>query len=147
MDLGCGEGHAARYFFRRGVAAMAVDGSGANLHSQVFPIYLHDIRSGPVTCDVDLVWCQETVEHIDEAYISNLIESLACGRIIVMTHAFPGQGGYHHVNCQPPEYWIDRITDRGYDFFDVDTNRVRVLASSDGAHHANRSALVFGSRT
>lgn len=126
---------------------MAVDGSVNNLYSQVFPIYLHDIRIMPVNCDVDLVWCQEVVEHIEETYVSNLIESLACGRTIVMTHAAPGQPGHHHVNCQPPEYWIEKVTARGYDYFEDDTKRVRMLASMDSAHHAHRSALVFGSKT
>lgn len=147
MDLGCGEGHAAHYFFKRGVAALAVDGSRFNMTQQVFPILIHDMQLAPVQCDVDLVWCQEVVEHIEEKYLWNLMKSLACGKVVVMTHAEPGQPGYHHVNCQPAEYWIEKMSDEGYSHLQLDTERVRMLASSDAASHAARSALVFGSKT
>lgn len=146
MDLGCGEGHAAHYFFKRGVAAMAVDGSRFNMTSQVFPILIHDLTVMPVVADVDLVWCQEVVEHIDEKYLWNLIESLSCGKVICMTHAEPDQPGYHHVNCQPATYWVEKLADAGYVLLEADTEKVRMLASSDAAHHAARSALVFGSK-
>jgi hypothetical protein len=32
--------------------------------------------------------------------------------MLLMTHADPGQAGYHHVNCQPSGYWIERVPPR-----------------------------------
>ena len=42
------------------------------------------------------------------------LDTLANGRIVAITHALPGQGGHHHVNCQPAEYWIEKMAARGY---------------------------------
>ena len=33
-----------------------------------------------------------------------------------MTYAEPGQPGYHHVNCQPQQYWVNKVEALGYKF-------------------------------
>jgi len=44
-------------------------------------------------------------------FVGNVILTLTgnCGRYLAMTYAPLGSGGYHHVNCQPEEYWIKLI--------------------------------------
>jgi hypothetical protein len=31
-----------------------------------------------------------------------------------MCHAVPGQGGWHHVNEQTTDYWLDRFAEHGF---------------------------------
>ena len=113
LDLGSGVGNAAQYFFRRGLKVVAVDGLAHNVEKAIFPTMLHDITQGPINTRVDLVHCQEVVEHIEEDYLESLLDCLTVGKFILMTHALPGQGGHHHVNLQPPEYWIEHLGHRG----------------------------------
>jgi hypothetical protein len=90
-----------------------------------------------------MVHCQEVVEHIEAKYLDNVLKSLACGKIILMTHALPNQDGYHHVNLQPMEYWVDHIRGMGYNLLATDTTRIRKLAAYDGASYMAKSGLLF----
>jgi hypothetical protein len=62
--------------------------------------------------------------------------------VILMTHATPGQGGHHHVNCQPQEYWVETLGGYGYLLSSIDTAHVRKLAERDDARHF-ATGLVF----
>jgi len=143
LDLGSGLGHAARYFANKGVQTIAVDGLESNVARAVFPTVMVDLTKQPVRCNVDLVHCQEVVEHIAPEHVDNVIASLACGRFLVMSHAVPGQPGFHHVNCQTWDYWVDKMLRVGMHLLPIDTDRVRNFARQDGADHLARSALVF----
>jgi hypothetical protein len=76
------------------------------------PIAQHDILAAPYVMPVDVVWSCEVAEHIVEPKVDNYIDTLCNGRIVAMTHAVPGQPGHHHVNCQPSEYWIEKMRAR-----------------------------------
>jgi hypothetical protein len=143
MDLGSGAGNAADWFFKKGVRTIAVDGLSANIPLSFYPAVCHDLTKGPVVTSVDLVHCQEMVEHIEERYLGSLLSSLACGRVILMTHALPGQGGHHHVNEKAADYWINHIQARGYNLMVEDTNRVRGIAKQERAVFMERSGLIF----
>src|SRR6476469_8966838 len=65
--------------------------SRANVEVSLYPALQHDLTKGPVFTRVDLVRCQEVVEHIEERYLGNLPESFATGKYVPMTHAQPGQ--------------------------------------------------------
>ncbi len=114
LDVGCGEGQCVRYFMDRGIRAVGVDGSTLAYRESVFPNdyrILHDYCDAAYKPNVeyDLVWCCEFVEHVEEAYFNNYLQSFKAGKVLLMTHAQPGQPGYHHVNCQPAEYWIAKL--------------------------------------
>jgi cyclopropane fatty-acyl-phospholipid synthase-like methyltransferase len=109
LDVGCGEGHTVAFFAKRGVWAHGIDGMPENVRSSVIPIALHDILSGPYIMPVDLVWSSEVAEHILPDKVDNYLDTLSNGKIVAMTHALPGQHGHHHVNCQPDEYWIEKM--------------------------------------
>ena len=143
LDLGSGAGYAADFFHRQGVRVIAVDGLLENISKAVYPTILHDFSTSPVQCNVDLVFCQEVVEHVDERCLDSMLTSLCCGKIILMTHGVPGQKGHHHVNLQPDQYWIDHLTQRGCQLLDADTERVRQLAHRDGAPYMRDTALIF----
>lgn len=146
LDLGSGIGHAAEFFFRKGIRTIAVDGLVENLNASLYPTVCHDLTRAPVVTNVDLVHCQEVVEHIEEKYLENLLSSLSCGRVIFMTHALPEQTGFHHVNLQPMEYWINALNARGYNLMAEDTNRIREIARQESALYAHNSGLIFHRR-
>jgi hypothetical protein len=83
------------------------------------------------------------VEHVDERFLDNLLLTLCSGRVILMTHATPGQDGYHHVNEKPDRYWIEQLPRRGYNLLPEDTKRIRVMAQNDGAAYMNATGLLF----
>jgi uncharacterized protein (DUF1330 family) len=60
-----------------------------------------------------------------------------------MTHAVPGQKGWHHVNCQPSEYWINHLSSRGYELLEDDSKTIQKLSASDGGKHIARNGMVF----
>lgn len=143
LDLGSGTGYAADFFHRQGVRVIAVDGLLENINKAVYPTILHDFATLPVQCNVDLVFCQEVVEHVEERHLDNILTSLCCGKIILMTHGVPGQKGHHHVNLQSAQYWVDHLENRGCKLLAADTERVRQFAQSDGAPYMRDTALVF----
>ena len=143
MDMGSGYGYCADFFHRRSVKTIAVDGLAENVEHAIFPTVYHDFSKGAFRCKVDLVHCQEMVEHVHELFVENLLKTFRCANIVVLTHAFPGQAGYHHVNCQESQYWIDKMAFFGFKLLDIDTERLRKLAEKDGAIHLARSGLVF----
>jgi SAM-dependent methyltransferase len=144
LDVGCGEGHAVLYFNRLGVYAHGIDGLAANIQRSVTPIALHDILAGPYVMPVDLVWSCEVAEHILPEKVYNFIDTLANGRVIAMTHAVPGQGGHHHVNCQPKEYWVNLLNQRGY-ILAPDNDIFLEISKKDEIPHTyfSRTGLVF----
>jgi hypothetical protein len=104
---------------------------------------LHDLTDGPFEhAPVDFVNCIEVVEHVKEEYVDNLMKSLTLGQYVLLTHARPGQVGYHHVNCQPREYWVEKFDNYGYKLSEEDTAAIREMTRSSG-WHVHRSGLVF----
>jgi hypothetical protein len=57
-----------------------------------------------------------------------------------MTHAVIGQDGYHHVNCQNSDYWVDKITDIGFEY---NKNLSLHLRSITNKMHVKNTLLVF----
>jgi SAM-dependent methyltransferase len=143
LDLGSGLGYAAEFFFRKGLRVLAVDGLGENVRKAVYPTLKVDLCTAPVLCKVDLVHCQEVVEHIEERYLDKLLSSLCCGKYVLMTHALPGQQGHHHVNLKPREYWVEHMLRRGFSYLEEDSSRIRQLATVEGARYVAASGLIF----
>ena len=67
----------------------------------------------------DLVQSLEVAEHLPAHLADRFVADLvAHGDVILFSAAVPHQGGEHHVNEQPPEYWRRRFADRGYAAYD-----------------------------
>lgn len=147
LDVGSGTGYAAMALHRMGTIVMAVDGFAENMKNAVYPTACHDLTKGPFIANVDLVHCQEVVEHIEEQFVPNIIETFKSGRFVCMTHAFPGQGGHHHVNCQPPQYWINLLQANGFSHLTEDSKRIKKLAVLDQGSYLAHSGLVFANLT
>ena len=120
LDIGCGEGHTTKYFYDHGCEVLGIEG-GINAYNNSIikdKIVLHDFTKDKYQPQkiYDAIWCCEFVEQVEEKYIDNFLITFDYGNNIFLTHAVPGQGGYHHVNEQHSEYWIDKIINRGFNF-------------------------------
>lgn len=144
LDIGAGLGHSSAYFFNKGCSVIAVDGLDSNCRNAVYPVIKQDLTHSPIVTKVDLVYVVEVVEHVDEKFLQNVLRSMMCGQYLLMTHAKPGQDGFHHVNLQPTDYWINHITSLGFLLLEKDTLRIRKLAEQDNAEWLAASGLLFG---
>lgn len=131
IDVGCGAGHSLKYFLDMGLHAIGVEGYQPAIDSSSVKdfIKVHDYVDGVFsTNDIyDLAWCCEFVEHVEEEYSNNFMETFKKCKFVAMTHAQPGQPGYHHVNCQLPEYWIDRFKNIGFIYLEEKSLKLRDL--------------------
>jgi cyclopropane fatty-acyl-phospholipid synthase-like methyltransferase len=146
IDVGCGEGHAIRYMLDHCcIDATGIDGMASARQAGIVPperILVHDFeQSVPETGHPDVIWSCEFVEHVEAEYVDNFLAVFhRAQKAVLMTHAEPGQQGYHHVNCQPAEYWISRMRARGFRLDQELTDHSRKLAPRT---HWERSGLVF----
>jgi hypothetical protein len=121
VDFGCAIGAYLEPFYGDGVDIKGVEGnSDAFYHAVVPEEYLeqYDLRDQYLTKKkYDVVLCFELAEHLPKQYADNLVSTLTeAGGTIIMTAATPGQGGTHHVNEQPREYWSEKFESRGYEY-------------------------------
>ena len=144
LDVGCGEGNALSWFRDQGLEAFGIDGLPENVKIT---------RSKGIKCEeidftvsqfkdrtYDLIWCCEVVEHVEERFVQNLIDTFKCGEFVAMTHALPRQGGYHHVNCKPKEYWTDHMVKNGFKYLEKETIEAK---NFEPQRYFNRSGLIF----
>lgn len=124
LDVGSGHGAWAAEWMKAGVEdVVAVDGDYVDSSQLAIPadrFVPHDL-SRPLDLDrrFDLVQSLEVAEHLASDKADTFVESLVRhGDVILFSAAVPHQGGEHHVNEQPPEYWRRRFAARGYSAFD-----------------------------
>ncbi len=141
LDVGCGEGHSTDYFREKGCNVIGIEGLQCNAKVAKSPILVADIEAGPIVFEnIDLVWCCEFVEHV--ANVKNVLDTICVGRILAITHADVKQSGHHHVNCQPKEYWIKLIEERGYLYDEALTTNAKRLCPVR-RNHFSWHGLIF----
>ena len=151
IDVGCGEGYACGYFADLGCDVTGIDGvNQTNTWEHTASFIAHDYTKGKLGLtsmefDVDLCWSCEFVEHVEERYVKNFIETFACARMVLMTHAEPHQPGHHHVNCRVADYWIGAMAAIGFTQDEHLTTMTRALARTNPSpfNHYARSGLAF----
>ena len=124
LDIGAGHGAWAAEWLAAGVkTVVAVDGDYVRpdqLAISQKAFRAHDLAT-PLDLKkrFDLVQSLEVAEHLPadkaELFVDNVTRH---GDIILFSAAVPHQGGEHHVNEQPPEYWRQKFAARGYGAFD-----------------------------
>ena len=124
LDVGAGHGAWAAEWLAAGVPdVVAVDGDYVRRDQLAIPsdrFIAHDL-STPLDLNrrFDLVQSLEVAEHLPAAKAELFVDNLVThGDVILFSAAVPHQGGEHHVNEQPPDYWRRRFDDRGYLVFD-----------------------------
>jgi len=127
LDVGCGTGTWLKVAKELGVLdVVGIDGDYVdrslllqNLKEEEF---LATDLSFPFQLDrqFDLVICLEVAEHLKESSADTLITSLTChSDAILFSAAIPFQGGQNHLNEQPPQYWIEKFEQHGYQVYDL----------------------------
>lgn len=116
LDIGCGPMGMVNLAKQKGLYALGIDGDPKLAFHDDF--LKHDFTLGEPTlnADFDLAWSVEFLEHVEEKYISNFMPSFKRCKFAFITHALPNKPGHHHVNCQPPEYWIDIFQKNNFQF-------------------------------
>jgi len=133
IDFGCGACNFANKFKKAGTPiVVAVDGPShsSKYSSPEVVSIVHDLKHPLVTgAKFDLVFCMEVAEHIEkkfaDVFINSLIRHSTHNGYFAFTAAPPSQGGRHHVNCQPYEYWIKKFERRQCFFDDVLTKAIK----------------------
>lgn len=124
LDIGAGHGAWAAEWLAAGVKdVVAVDGDYVARDQLAIPagnFRAHDLATPlDIGRKFDLVQTLEVAEHLPHAKADLFVDNLvAHGEVILFSAAVPHQGGEHHVNEQPPEYWRSKFAAKGYAPFD-----------------------------
>ena len=142
LDIGCGEGHPAKYVAEKGCHVIAVDSDHTVIREAVYPVVYHDLRKLQFSDGhIDMVvYISEFVEHLPEQFLPNLGETLRRTNLVQMTYAPPGNEGIGHINLQSEGYWIDWFAQRGFRKDEQATHEIRSLARYV---HFQTRGLVF----
>ena len=147
LDLGCGEGLSSKYFLTKGIEVIAIDGLTENIekipdHPLITKI-VFDLTKGYIQLNnpVDMIWCCELVEHVEKKYVQNILNIFKQCKILAMTHALPNQKGVHHVNCQPPLYWINHLLENKFSLIKATFNARNVI--TDEENFFKKTGLIF----
>jgi hypothetical protein len=151
LDVGCARGVWLAWWLRHGTGeVLGVD--GAYLDAEKLAIPPSAFRALDVSAafslgrQFDLVQSLEVAEHVDascaDTFVANLV---AHGTLILFSAAIPGQGGEHHVNEQPWEYWRRKFAAHGFELFDFVRPRVRSDESIYFCYRFNSFLFAHGS--
>lgn len=136
LDVGCAEGHCVAWFKKQGVLARGFDGLPYNVEqckAKGLDVDVHDLTTGPyVSSSVDVVWCSDVVEHVEEKYVGNIVETFQCAKVVALSHGTEEHEsqGWHHVNNKPEQYWIDVMESNGFKHVVEYTQAARVTCAS-----------------
>jgi SAM-dependent methyltransferase len=146
VDFGCGSGTWLAEFQRAGIDRIFGLDFGIGAKERLF-IELDRYKSAdlglPISVvDFDLCISLEVAEHLSSdsanVFVRNLTE--ASPRVL-FSAAITNQGGHHHVNERPPDYWILKFEQRHFRCFDV----LRPMVWDDGriSWWYRQNALLF----
>jgi hypothetical protein len=144
IDVGCGPMGMKKVAESAGLSYTGIDGDPA-----CSPTVLHDFSIGPLSSyaikrsTLDLVWCVEFLEHVDEKYVDNVFSAISLGDVVFITHALPGAGGYHHVNERSEFYWISQFNRMGYSLDNETTELVRLASTMDREFCRNTGKVFY----
>jgi len=144
LDVGCGPGGMVDLSLEKGLIAHGVDGDFTVNHKNPNNITIHDYVTGPVKLNrnYDIGWSCEFLEHVEEVYMANYMDTFKYCKVIAVTHAFPNQQGHHHVNLKSPEYWIEKFSFYGFSQ-DIEATQLIREKSTMGDEYIRLSGLVF----
>jgi len=120
VDVGCGAGAWLAIWRQLGVHdVVGLDGNYVDPRRMLIP---HEcFRSTdlvrPFDCGrrFDLVQSVEVAEHLPSSSADGFVAALVRhADAVLFSAAVPGQGGDHHINEQPYDYWRQRFARHGY---------------------------------
>lgn len=124
LDIGCGPGGMLKLAKDYGYTVEGIDGD-YSLERDV-NVILHDFSKGPYDHKdlFDLGYSCEFLEHVNEEYVPNFMNSFSRCKYVAISYAPPGTPGYHHVNCNTKEYWIEQFKKYNFNFDKTLTNQI-----------------------
>jgi SAM-dependent methyltransferase len=142
IDIGCGAGHSTEYFQHLGLEIHGVEGCKEAAENCLIDkkfIKIHDYENDGAYVphkDYDLGWSCEFVEHVEKNCMQNFFETFKKCKYLAITYAYPGQGGHHHVNEQPEQFWLNEISKIGFTYDAETTAELREIAKQDCEVHS-----------
>ena len=113
LDIGCGPGIYVTAMREHGIEAIGID---PDERIKGKP-HLTQQSMFDLTETADVVVCLEVAEHLPEAdadaVAASVARAVADGGKLIWSAAKPGQGGVGHINCQPKDYWHQRLSSYG----------------------------------
>ena len=152
LDVGCGAGAWLRAYIEAGAReVLGVDAGYVRpdqLRVDVSRFKPVDVaRPFRLGRRFDVAQCLEVAEHLDPSASETLVDNLvAHAPIVVFSAAPPGQGGEHHVNERPYEYWRRLFAQRGYACFDYLRPRIQGDAVVEPWYRYNLLVFVHEDR-
>jgi SAM-dependent methyltransferase len=147
LDIGCGTAVNLQWFAARDMDALGVEGDPAAVAAARLPgrVVQHDFAAGPWVPlrTFDLGLCTEFVDHVEPRYEQNWLAAARRCRYVMMSHALPGQTGFHHVNEQTSEYWIARMEAAGFEHMPAVTAGLRRTCEWRPARYCRNMLLFF----
>jgi len=127
LDVGCGPGGMVELANKKGLKTLGIDGDYTLKRSDSNLFIIHDYAKGPLKLEekYDLCWSCEFVEHVEEKYIDNYMQTINYADLVAITHAPPGWPGHHHVNCQHADYWINVFKNYNFNYDEELTTLLR----------------------
>lgn len=118
IDVGCAIGDLVKRFLALGIDAYGLEGSRGclpYLEVESDRVFIEDLRLPIDVGRYDLAICFEVAEHIEPEYADQFLANLTgMSDRVLMSAAPPFQGGHYHVNCQPQEYWTEKMAALGF---------------------------------
>jgi SAM-dependent methyltransferase len=123
LDVGCGPGIYVTALREAGLQADGVDldprcpYDKKDIFSEEFLELYQD--------KYDMAISLEVGEHLPEDKADEFVKRLTLvAPVILFLAAFPGQGGYGHINCQPKSYWIEKFARLNYVVDEISTDNI-----------------------
>jgi 2-polyprenyl-3-methyl-5-hydroxy-6-metoxy-1,4-benzoquinol methylase len=154
LDVGCGAGYAQSWFHERGLKTLGIDCQQVLEHHVLKDgklTHAADLTHGAVLTEnkFDLVWSCEVGEHLEPRFVQHFVDTVSrnCSKVVALCAAPVGAGGYHHVNCQDPPYWIGLLTQAGLTYRDDLTRHAKKLCTTAHERSENnyfrRSGIIL----
>ena len=126
VDIGSAEGVWLSVFSKHGVNTIqGFDGPWGMKEDLLIPVERFtslDLETfqAPINERYDLAMSLEVAEHLAEKAADNFVYQLTrLSDRVLFSAAIPGQGGLHHLNEQPPNYWAKKFATRGFIQHDI----------------------------
>jgi SAM-dependent methyltransferase len=146
VDFECGQGAWLNIWRKAGARVMGID--GPYIEQKYLMIDANEFLAADLSRPInlgrrfDVVQSLEVAEHLPSSRASEFIDTLTSHRPLVMASAaVPGQGGEHHINEQPLEYWREKFQTRRY--VAIDCVRPKVIANLQAQHWYRYNILLY----
>jgi SAM-dependent methyltransferase len=148
LDIGCAMGTWLRAWGDCGVVDLhGVDGTYINRRALEVPPGMFTAVDLSDSFDLgrqfDLVQSLEVGEHIKKSASETFVENIArhARAYVLFSAAPPGQGGEHHINEQPYEFWRAKFEARG--FVTVDAVRPSIVRDKRISYWYRYNSVLF----